>query len=148
MPLQLDLLSWDPGEIVRQYDETRVRAASLRSRIARSVAETLRDCGRSRAEVARRMSVFLGSEISKPMLDAYASEAREGHSISFERLIALVDATGDVRPLQMAAALFDHSVVDDRYLPWIEVGKEAAGHLESKRRFSAALNYAQKAVRR
>jgi hypothetical protein len=134
MPGQLDLLDWEPEEVVRAYDEGRVRAASLHGRIARAVGETLRECGRPRAEIAERMSAYLGVAVSENMLSAYASEARENHGISFARLIALVHATGDVRLLQLAAGLFGCSIIEDRFLPWVEVGQisDTVGELEKR----------------
>jgi hypothetical protein len=121
----LDLLDWEPPMIVRRYDEERVRTASLRSRIARAVSETLKEAAGSREEIAEAMSAWLGEEVSVNMLNAYASEAREDHSIPYLRLLALMHATGDVRLLQMGAEMFNHVVADNRYLDWIKVGMDA-----------------------
>lgn len=116
----LELLDWEPPALAPRFDEKAVRAASLRSRISKAVAEALKDCGRSRDEVAAEMSAFLGEEVGKNMLDAYASEARDDHTISYLRLIALARVTGEVRLLQVGAEPLDHSVVADRYLGAIE----------------------------
>ncbi|NLF16683.1 MAG: DNA transposition protein [Lentisphaerae bacterium] len=121
----IELLDWQPPEIIRRYEEPIVRASTLRSRIAHAVAATLRDCELPREEVARQMSAWLGEDVSRTMLDAYASEAREEKTIPYLRLMALVHVTGDMRLLQLGAELFAHSVVDDRYLRWVEVGKRA-----------------------
>jgi hypothetical protein len=43
--------------------------------------------------VAGAVSALLGEDVSKFMLDAYASEAREGHAISAARFLALMAAT-------------------------------------------------------
>jgi hypothetical protein len=45
--------------------------------IAASVGRALRDDNRPRDEVARAMSELLGEEVTRFMLDAYASEARD-----------------------------------------------------------------------
>jgi hypothetical protein len=125
-PNTLDLFEdWTPDEVVQRFDAARVRTSTLRAKVARAVSETLKDCGRSREDVAKDMSAWLGEDVSKAMLDAYASEAREEHTISYVRLLALVHATGDVRPLQLGAELFDHVVAHTRYLNWIEVGMRA-----------------------
>lgn len=124
-PDQLDLLSWDPPEVVERYEDADVRASSIRARTARAVSQTLKDCNRRRGEIADEMSRWLGEPVSKQMLDAYASEAREDHVIPFPRLIALVHVTGDARPLQMAAEMVGRSVIDDRWLPWVRVGQLA-----------------------
>ena len=38
----MDLLTWEPQEIVERFEENAVRAASLRTRIAKAVSEMLR----------------------------------------------------------------------------------------------------------
>ncbi len=142
-----DLFSWEPPTLVRRFEETRVRAASLRQRIALAVAETLKECGRPRDEVARRMSEWLGEEVSRSSLDAYAAQSREDHTISLLRVLALLHATGDVRLLQMAAELFGRSVIEDRFLPWVEVGQMADKKDEFDRAFDAARRAAKKGMR-
>ncbi len=97
-PVQPSLLEWAPPA---PYAEQDVRAATLAGSISRAVAQTLRECTLDRTEVARRMSAFLGEPVSLAMLNAYASQAREDHSISAVRLLALMHATGDTRPLEL-----------------------------------------------
>lgn len=123
----LDLFAVELPRIVPEYDEKQVRTASLRAKIARAVSVTLKECGMSRDEVASRMSAWLGEgeEVTKNMLDAYASEGREDHTIPYLRLLALVHVTGDSRPLGMGATLFGHIVVEDKYAQWVRVGMEA-----------------------
>ena len=117
-----DLLSWTPPAVIRRYDEHRVRTSTLRARIATAVAETLRDYAASRDDIAAAMSEWLEESVTKNMLDAYASEGREDHTIPFIRLLALIHVTGDVRLLQIGAEMFGHLVVDDRFLGFIELG--------------------------
>lgn len=118
----LDLLNWKPPSVIERFDEERIKAASIRSRIAHTVAETLSECKLPRREIAEKMTAYLGEAVTKNMLDAYASEAREDHTIPYHRLIAIVHATGDIRPLQMAAELFDYLVVESRYGKLIDLG--------------------------
>lgn len=120
-----DLLSWEPPEVVKRYDEQRIKTATMRARIAHAVSETLSESKLSREVIASRMSEFLGEDVSKNMLDAYASEAREDHTISYVRLLALIHVTEDVRPLQVGAEMFGHLVVDDKYMEFIELGLQA-----------------------
>lgn len=61
--------------------------------IAANVSRILRDDDRSREDVARAMSLLLDEEVTRFMLDAYASEARENHNISAGRFLALIAAT-------------------------------------------------------
>lgn len=143
----LDLLNWQPPQLVRRFEEQRVRAATLRARIARAVSETLKDCVQTRAAVAAAMSEWLGEEITVNMLNAYASEAREDHTIPFLRLLALVHATDDVRLLQIGAELFDHAVIEGRFLRWVEVGQMADKKDEFDRAFDAARRQARRGSR-
>lgn len=67
--------------------------AGLDRLIAASVADMLKNDPRSRHEVAGAMSGLLGDEVTKAMLDAYASEARDNHNISASRLLAIIAVT-------------------------------------------------------
>lgn len=67
--------------------------AGLDREIAATVALILKEDERSRFEIAGKVSELLGDEVSKSMMDAYASEAKENHSISAARLLALIAAT-------------------------------------------------------
>ncbi|MBF5095298.1 DNA transposition protein [Azospirillum sp. INR13] len=116
----LDLLAWQPPEPVRAFPPEKVRAASLRSAVAKAVSLALKECGRDRDDVAQAMGEYLGEACPKTMLDAYASEAREEHVINVVRFIALMHATGDRRLLQLLAEPFGLAVIDARYLPAIE----------------------------
>lgn len=120
-PAQPDLLEWQPPMPVVAYEPAHVRGATLAASIARAVAATLRDCGLSRDDVATRMSAYLGERVSRNMLDAYASEARQGHPIPVTRLVALMHATGDRRLLQLIAEPMGWAVIERRYLPMIEL---------------------------
>ncbi len=118
---QLNLLDWTPPEPVARFDDAQVRAATIAGRLCRAVSVALRDCDMPRAEVAKRMSAFLGSEVPKNMLDAYASVQREDRMISVLRLIALLHATRDRRLLELIAELFGWTVIERKYLPLIEL---------------------------
>ncbi|PHQ62852.1 MAG: hypothetical protein COC10_09355 [Sphingobium sp.] len=70
--------------------------AGLEKRISAMVGTVLATAaaeGRSRAVIAAEMSELLGEEINVPMLDAYASPAREGHKVIMSRALALVAVT-------------------------------------------------------
>jgi hypothetical protein len=121
---QMDLLAWSPPAPVRRFEERLVRAATLRDRLARAVAATLRDAdhsGVSREEIARRMGEFLGERVSLNVLNAYASPAREEHVISLTRLMGLLHATGDRRLLELLAEPLGWTVIERRWLPLIEL---------------------------
>lgn len=67
--------------------------AGIDARIARTVSEILKNDDRDRTVIAAEMSVLLSYEVSKAMLDAYASPARDEHNISFSRMLALISVT-------------------------------------------------------
>lgn len=115
----MDLLSWQPPEPAVRFDEGQVRGATLSARFCRAMAVALDECGVSREEIADRMSEYLGVKVSKAMLDAYVSEARDTHTINVIRFAALVHATRDWRLLSLLPELFGFAVVDDRYISLI-----------------------------
>jgi hypothetical protein len=136
----MDLLTWQAPQPVASFPADQVRAASLSQRISRAVAATLRDCKLDREEVAQRMGEYLGEPVRVPSLDAYASQAREGHRVPACRLMALVHVTGDARLLQLLADEFGLAVIERRYLPLIELAAvrehedEVRRHAEQLRR--------------
>ena len=64
--------------------------AGLERQICRGVGTILQDEPRSRELIAAAMSELLDEDVSKAMLDAYASAAREGHKVPMSRFLALV----------------------------------------------------------
>lgn len=117
----LDLLSWEPPAPIAAFPEEKVRAADLRAMLAKAVSLSLKECDRSRAEIAAEMSQYLGEPTSENMLNAYASEGREEHVINIVRFIGLAHATGDAqRLLQLLANQFGMAVIPQRYVAAIE----------------------------
>lgn len=68
--------------------------AGIEQRGCRMVGTMLNSDGRSREELAAKVSEFLGEDVSRQMLDAYASPAREGHKVPMSRFLAIVAVTG------------------------------------------------------
>ena len=136
----MDLLTWQAPKPVAAYPAEQVRAVSVGQRITRAVAQTLRDCPLSRADIALKMGEYLGQPVLVSALDAYASQARAGYKIPACRLMALVHVTGDARLLQLMAEDFGFAVIERRYLPLIELAAlrehedEIKRHADSLRR--------------
>ena len=61
--------------------------------LAAKVSAILKDDDRSREVIAAEMTALLAEPVSKLMLDAYASEARDQHNIPAHRLFALIAVT-------------------------------------------------------
>lgn len=118
---QPSLLDWTPPETVRAFEPTQVRGATLAARIARAVSVALSECKRPREKIAADMSAWLGERVTVNMLNAYASPARNQHTISLPRFLALIAATDDRRPLQLLADDFGWAVIERRHLPLIEL---------------------------
>lgn len=64
--------------------------AGIEQRICRTVGAILNSDMRSREVIAAEMSVLLGEDVSRSMLDAYASPARAEHKVPATRLLALI----------------------------------------------------------
>lgn len=146
-PQQLDmhdLLSFQPANPVVSFAYQDVRATTLGKTIAKAISAALKSCSRSREDVADQMSGYLGEDVSKNMLDAYASESRTGHVISLVRFVALVSVTGDRRLLDLVAAQFGWAVIDRRYLKVIET----AQMIEVRDEFNARIDANRRAMRR
>lgn len=67
--------------------------AGLGRQAASAVSHALKDDDRSRDEIAGAVSAMLDQPVSKFMLDAYASEARDQHSIGVDRFLTLIAVT-------------------------------------------------------
>lgn len=120
---QADLLDWQPPLPVVAFPEDRIRARSVQARISRGISEALREHAEPREVIADRMSFILGERVSRHMLDAYASAAREEHVISLPRFAALLHAVRDRRLLEMLAEPLGWTVIERRYLPLIELAQ-------------------------
>lgn len=78
---------------VPQVAEAPGGLAGIEQRISGMVGTILASDGRPREVIAAEMSVLLGDDISKDMLNAYSSPARVEHKVIFSRLLALVAVT-------------------------------------------------------
>jgi hypothetical protein len=92
---------YQPSTVVDRFEDEQVKAWSLGGRLAKAIALCMEDCGMARDEIAAHMSEITKTTISKTLLDAYASQAKEQNQISAVRLAALVAITGDARPFNV-----------------------------------------------
>lgn len=121
-PNTIDMFSeWQPPKVAVSLPPEVTHGGNLASQIARATGRALRACPLSRDEIAIRMSDYLGEEVSKNMLDAYASEAREAHRITLERFIALIAVTEQHGLLGFVAEQFGLVVIPERYSDLIEL---------------------------
>ena len=129
----LDLFHDYAPKVVDRFEERDVRASSLRERIARAVAKALKDSAIDRSKLAADVSAYLGEDVTKNMLDQYASQAGT-HAIPSHRLIALAIVTGQAAIIN--AALQDTGLVaiETKYEPLIEreMTREAIDRLQQR----------------
>lgn len=122
-PLTKDLFAWQPPKVAVGYGPEVTGRGPLDNRIARLIAQALRDArddGFSRAQIAKRMSDYLQRPISEAMLNKWTSEGSGEHRIPFDAFIALVDATGARNLLGFAPGEFGMTVIDHEYAEIIE----------------------------
>jgi hypothetical protein len=141
---QLSLLDWEPPQAVTRFEERVIRGSTFEGRLARAIAVSLESCGRSRYEIADRMSTIIGRSISVNILNAYSSPQRESHQISVPRFHALAEATGDVRLIQFIAEPHGLVAVDKSYIKMIEL----AAIEERRREMAARAQMLRREVRR
>lgn len=103
--------------------------ADLERKVASAVSQILREDGRSRFEIAGLVSALMGEDVSKFMLDAYASEARDGHNISLARFLGLVVATQRFDALDAVLRQVGVSAMVGDEIRLAEIG-----HLEAQKR--------------
>jgi len=101
--------------------------AGLGRVVAAGVGRALREEPRSRFEIASAMSRLLDEEVTKWMLDAYASEARDQHNISAERFFAFIAVTNRFD-------ILDHVMrrIGAALLVGEEIALARAGHLRAQ----------------
>ena len=93
------------------------------------VGEMLNSDGRDRWQLAGEVSKLLGEEVSKPMLDAYSSPAREDHKVPHSRLMAILVVTARYDLFDRHMRECGCGIVTGREMDTVELG-----HLEQERR--------------
>jgi len=122
-PLTKDLFAWEPPKVAVGYSPEVTGRGPLDNRIARIIGQALRDArdeSLTRAEVAKRMAVYLQRPISEAMLNKWSSEGSEDHRIPLDAFIALVHATGARDLLGFVPGEFGLSVIENEYAELIE----------------------------
>jgi hypothetical protein len=86
-------------------------AIDVKVMVARAMSRAMKNCPFDRYEIAARMSRALNREITKNMLDAYASAARDTHIPNIEFCIHFDYATSQRELLSLYASLLGHGVM-------------------------------------
>lgn len=122
-PLTKDLFDWQPPKVAVGYSADVIGRGRLDNKIARLVSQSLRDSredGISRAEVARRITAWLGRSVSEAMLNKWSSEGSEDHRIPLDAFMGLVHATGAKELLGFVPGEFGLTVIEAEYAALIE----------------------------
>lgn len=135
--LTLDLLTWEPPTVAVGYAAHETRGGSIEATIARAIALALKSCGRSREDVATVMAEQLGRRVTKSMLDAWSSLAREENRIPLDAFAALVGATSQFDLLALIPSMFGFAVVPEKYTAIIELHLVEEKRSELDRRAAA-----------
>ncbi len=102
--------------------------AGLERIVSGKVSRALKDDPRSRHEIAGAMSALLDETVSKAMLDAYASEARDLHNISAARFLAMIATTERFDLLDRLCRRIGAAVLQGE-----EIHTARLGHLKAQR---------------
>jgi hypothetical protein len=120
--------------------------AGLDRFLAAGVGRALKEDTRSRAEIALAMSELLDDEVSKFMLDAYASEARENHNISADRFLALIAVTNRFDILDATVRRIGAALLVGDQIKTAEIGnidRQIAALKQRRKRSRAALPWSR-----
>lgn len=122
----------DAGQIEMDFDLLPVDVlpgglAGLDSVISRAISTILHAEPRSREVICAEMSVAMDQDISRHMIDAYASPSREDHRVPASRLLALILITGRKDVLGQILRHIGLEVLDSA-----EIDLARAGHLRAR----------------
>lgn len=117
--------------------------AGLDRMVAAGVGRALKEDPRSRPVIAGAMTALLADDVTPYMLDAYASESREQHNISFGRFLVLIAVT---ERFDILDALITR--IGARVLVGEEMHTARLGHLRSQlKELQQALRDAERQAR-
>lgn len=123
-PLTKDLFTWEPPQVAIGYSPDVIGRGQLDNKIARLVSHALRDAredkGLTRADVARKISDFLGRPVSEAILNKWSSEGSGDHRIPLDAFIGLVHATSAKELLGFVPGEFGLTVIEEEYAQLIE----------------------------
>lgn len=119
-PLQMDFFSEPTFPVrtpVQQIDLDRYRA-----KIKRAMARAIRQCQYDRPTIAARMSLYLGVNVSKAMLDSWTAESKRAHDMTIPRFAAFAYATEAPWLWDEAAAMQGVTMLVGRQAQLAEIG--------------------------
>lgn len=126
--------------VPKQMEYVEGELANLERIVSSAVAFCLNKSTDCREEIAESVTFLLGENVTKLMLDAYASEARKGHAISFHRFLAIISVTRRYDILDAVVKLIGGRFLIGEQLDAYQVGELTVAHRASKIRLDDELD--------
>lgn len=119
--------AFDPGQTGFDFEPRPAMASDgmlsgLDRQVASAVSRVLKDDDRDRYDMAAAMSRILDADVSKSMLDKYASESSEEHNISAGRFLVLIAASGRYDVLEAVIRKIGCALVVGEEVLTVELG--------------------------
>jgi hypothetical protein len=105
---RIDTNQFSLFDFLKNYQEEPQKQAGsfdIDRRFREGISDALRQCPRSRWEVAARMSELTNTDITKTMLDSWTAESKEQHRFPAIFLPAFCEAVGNSDALKMLGRL-------------------------------------------
>ncbi|MGE0256964.1 MAG: hypothetical protein AB7N54_20050 [Alphaproteobacteria bacterium] len=115
----LDLLAWAPPQIDARFDPSRVRAHSDRVRMARAIAEAIKESSKSRDAIHAAMVEHLGRDFGRHAFDRCTAPSAE-NEFSVSKLIAFLAAVPDLRVVNALLEGTEFVAIPRQYLGAVE----------------------------
>ncbi len=110
----------------------------IKARVSQAISQSLKNCPKSREQIAQEMGVLLDENISINMVNNYASAGQDESNIPFYRLLALIEVTGDPSVVGGEMARLGWPNIPERYLGAVEEAQcaEQLETIEARRKIA------------
>lgn len=137
----------DLFEYIRKLNEARNAdpdtegTFNIRERLRRALNRAIKECGRSRAQIAGEMSHFLGVDVTKSIIDAWTAESKDNYRIPAEYLPAFCRVTDSNAPIEIlneTAGMFSMPGPDalrSEIQKWSEAARRARAEVRKREMF-------------
>lgn len=88
------------------------------------IIAAMKNCCKSRAQIADELSYLLSTSVTERMLGAYAAESRDDHKFPLQYARALAEVTGDSRVLTCHVEKAGFHVITREEKKLLELGRQ------------------------
>ena len=99
-----------------------------------NAARAIRDCRKSRQEIAEEMAELLGAHVSLTMLDNWTAETKDKHRFPLAFTRAFCFVTGNFDLLRLAVEPLGYRLVNKTEATCVEIGRAVVQHRETEER--------------